>query len=77
MNEILKPIHDRMPVILTREAEPVWLDPAIQDPAHLLQLLKPYPAEEMGAYPVSRRVNRPDHDGPECIEPVGKLHGEA
>ena len=69
-NEQLKPIHDRMPVILTCDAEAVWLDPAIQDPAKLLPLLKPYPAEEMETYPVSRWVNRPDHDGPECIEPV-------
>jgi putative SOS response-associated peptidase YedK len=69
-NEVLKPIHDRMPVILSHEAEAIWLDPTIQDPAELLPLLKPYPAEEMKAYPVSRWVNTPDHDSPECIEPV-------
>ena len=69
-NELQKPIHDRMPVILTRESEAVWLDPAIQEPARLLPLLKPYPAEEMEAYPVSARMNNPSHDGPECIEPL-------
>ena len=53
------------------EAEAVWLDPTIQDPARLLPLLKPYPAEKMEAYPVSARVNNPSHDGPECIEPLG------
>jgi len=75
-NEQLKPIHDRMPVILTREAEDIWLDPAIQDPAKLLPLIRPYPAEEMDAYPVSRWVNKPDHDSPECIEPMRELYGD-
>src|SRR3990170_4108942 len=41
-NDLLKPIHDRMPVILTREAEAVWLDPTSQDSARLLPLLRPY-----------------------------------
>ncbi len=66
-NELLKPIHDRMPVILTGEAEAVWLDPEIQDPALLLPLLKPYSAEEMLAHPVSTKVNNPSHDSPECV----------
>jgi len=67
-NEVLKSIHDRMPVILTREAEIIWLDPAIQDPVWLLPLLKPYLAEEMEVYPVSTLVNNPANDGPECIK---------
>lgn len=66
-NDVLKPIHDRMPVILTKEAESVWLDPAIQDPAKLLPLLTPYPTDEMVAHPVSTWVNNPEHDGPECL----------
>ena len=66
-NELLKEIHDRMPVILVRETEVIWLDPTIQDPARLLPLLRPYPAEEMEAYPVSTRVNNPSHDSQECI----------
>lgn len=69
-NELLRPIHDRMPVILTREAEGLWLDPAIQEPARLLPLLKPYPAEAMEAYQVSPWVNTPSHDTPRCIEPL-------
>ena len=71
-NDLLKPIHDRMPVILTREAEAVWLDPTIQEPAKLSPLLTPYPAQEMELYPVSRLVNSPQHDTPECIVPLGK-----
>jgi len=69
-NELLKPIHDRMPVILTKDAEAVWLDPAIQEPARLLPLLTPYPAEDMTVYPVNLRVNSPANDGPERIEPL-------
>jgi len=69
-NELLKPIHDRMPVILSLQAEVVWLDPSIQDPEKLLPLLKPYPAEEMEAYPVSRLVNSPQNDFPDIILPI-------
>lgn len=72
-NDLLLPIHDRMPVILTKEAEAIWLDPAIQEPARLLPLLRPYPAEPMEVYPVSQLVNRPDHDSRECIEPLRNL----
>ena len=59
-----------MPVILNHDAEAVWLDPTIQDSARLLPLLKPYPSEEMEAYPVSTKVNSPANDGPECINPL-------
>jgi len=69
-NDLLKPIHDRMPVILTREAEGLWPDPTIQEPAKLLPLLTPYPAEEMEVYPVSTWVNNPAHDSQECIQPL-------
>jgi putative SOS response-associated peptidase YedK len=69
-NELLKPIHDRMLVILPREAEAVWLDPQILEPERLLPLLTPYPAEEMVAYPVSTQVNNPSHDSPGCVTPL-------
>ena len=70
-NDLLKPIHDRMPVILSKEAEQVWLDPTVQDPARLLPLLAPYAAKSMELYVVGRWVNSPEHDGPDCIKPVG------
>ena len=57
-------------MILTKDAERVWLDPAIQDPERLLPLLVRYPAEEMEAYPVSTKVNSPATDGPGCVEPL-------
>lgn len=70
-NELVTPIHDRMAVILPRELYNDWLDPKQKDTARLLALLKPYPAERMMAYPVSRRVNTPDIDAPELIQRVG------
>ena len=58
-NEVLAPIHDRMPVIVPRSAYDLWLDPAVKDPNRLQPLLVPFPTDEMEAYPVSRLVNRP------------------
>src|ERR1041384_635603 len=52
VNELLKEVHHRMPVILPREAEAVWLDPKIQDTDKLLPLLKPYRSDEMEFYSV-------------------------
>ncbi|WP_376797184.1 SOS response-associated peptidase [Thermogemmatispora sp.] len=62
-NELLAPIHNRMPVILSREACERWLDPRLQETEALLPLLRPYPATEMQARPVSRLVNDPRNEG--------------
>ena len=48
-NELLSPIHDRMPVMLPRDLEPLWLDHDIQDPAVLGGILTPYTTDEMAA----------------------------
>lgn len=69
-NELLRPVHDRMPVILPPDAYDLWLDPDVQKPNVLLALLHPYPEEAMTAYPVSMRVNSPANDDPQCIAPV-------
>ncbi len=69
-NPVLEPIHHRMPVILPREAEGLWLDVASPDTAPLRQLLVPYALEDMRAYAVSALVNSPAQDSPACIEPV-------
>lgn len=71
-NEIMKPIHDRMPVILRSGEEDVWLDPNLNDEQKLLPLLKPYPSDEMRFYEVSTLVNSPQNDVPKCIEPLEK-----
>ena len=67
-NEVVGRIHDRMPVILSPTDYDRWLDPSIQEPAVLQPLLRPYPADELMAYPVSTRVNNPANDSPECVE---------
>lgn len=68
-NELLRPIHDRMPVILAADDYPRWLDPAAEEPGRLAPLLRPYPGGEMVAGPVSTFVNSPANEGPKCIEP--------
>lgn len=69
-NAVASRIHDRMPVILRPDDEAFWLDPAVTDTRELLPLLVPSPAEDMEAYPVSRRVNVPVSDDPELIAAV-------
>lgn len=69
-NEVLKPLHDRMPVILSAEDYETWLDPDLQKSEHLQPLLVPYPEAAMVAYPVTNQVNRPANDTAECIQPL-------
>ncbi len=69
-NELLQPIHDRMPVILAPQDYDLWLDPQEQKPQALQHLLSPYPASEMTAYPVSTLVNSPKHNSADCIIPL-------
>ena len=65
-----RPIRDRMPVILHRDTDTLWLDPAVRDVDRIQALLTPYPAEEMVSYPVSTRVNNPAYDAPDLLEPL-------
>jgi putative SOS response-associated peptidase YedK len=69
-NNVLRPVHERMPVILPPDAYERWLDPAVQKPDQLTPLLRPYPAEAMAGYPVNPTVNNPRNDNPRCIEPA-------
>jgi putative SOS response-associated peptidase YedK len=69
-NELLAPIHHRMPVMLPRDAEPAWLDPQETRAAAVLPLLQPYSAEAMAAYPVSTAVNSPRNEGPVLVAPL-------
>ena len=66
-NELLKPIHDRMPVILPRELEGLWLDRSIDDPGALCSVLTPYADVRMEAYEVSTLVNSAANNSPEVI----------
>ena len=68
-NDLLNGIHDRMPVILSREAEELWLH-EYTEPAQLREVLVPYPASEMQSFPVSSQVNYAQIDEAAMVEPV-------
>lgn len=72
-NEVLKPIHDRMPVILKADDYELWLDEMVKDEAKLEKLLVPYPAGEMSSHAVSKSVNFPDADSADLIKPLNSL----
>jgi putative SOS response-associated peptidase YedK len=69
-NELMQPIHNRMPVILDPKDYDLWLDLEVKKQELLQPLLHPYRSEEMTAYPVSKVVNKPSNDSAECIERV-------
>jgi putative SOS response-associated peptidase YedK len=70
-NDLVASVHNRMPAILRVEHESLWLDPELQSPSALIELLKPYPAELMESFPVSPRLNSPRADDPDCLRPAG------
>jgi putative SOS response-associated peptidase YedK len=69
-NDLVRPAHDRMPVILDPSRYAEWLDPTLTDPSVFADWLRPYPADAMTAYPVSPLVNSARHEGPECAQPL-------
>jgi putative SOS response-associated peptidase YedK len=69
-NDLLRPLHHRMPVILAPADYAAWMDPDSRNPEPLRELLRPYPAAGMEAYPVSLRVNSPGNDDRDIIEPI-------
>ena len=75
-NEAIARLHDRMPVILPREAWAVWLDPGEADPARLHALLAASDPGALEVHPVGPRVNDPRHDDPECARPVPEIAPE-
>lgn len=66
-NPLMADIHDRMPVVLPRREERTWLT---GDPDVRASLCKPYPEDDLEAYPIARTVNDPSHDDAELIEPI-------
>ena len=72
-NDVLKPVHDRMPVILKADDYELWLDEKVKDEAKLEKLLVPFPAAEMISHAVSKSVNFPDADSAELIKPLNSL----
>src|SRR5262249_30024168 len=69
-NELGRPLHDRMPVILPLAFHDEWLNPQADAQQWLQSALCPFPGQEMEAVPVSSWVNDARHEGPECIQPV-------
>lgn len=70
-NELMAPLHDRMPVVVPPADYDLWLDPAVKDVERLLPLVRPYPPQEMEAFPVSTVVNNPRHETEQCIARAG------
>jgi len=68
-NEFMRPLHDRMPVVLDAGGRDAWLD-AATPPDRLQALLEPAAEETLEAWPVSRRVNSPFNEDPSLVEPV-------
>jgi len=67
-NEKAAAIHDRMPVVLSPDIYEAWLDPLMKKTEELISFLKPFPSEDILAYPVSTVVNSGRVDSPKCIE---------
>jgi putative SOS response-associated peptidase YedK len=70
--KLLRPIHDRMPLILDPLVARQWLDPTAIDPRMISVIMQPFPSELMEAYEVSRLVNDPKNDSPACIDPPSR-----
>jgi putative SOS response-associated peptidase YedK len=69
-NEFMSELHHRMPVILDRDEEALWLDSGVQEPDAVLPLLDAYDAAKLEAYPVSLAVNSVRNDSPDLIAPI-------
>jgi putative SOS response-associated peptidase YedK len=69
-NDVVGRVHGRMPVILSPMAYGLWLDPTFQDVEGVQAVLRPFPSEEMVAFPVGLQVNSPTHDSRDLIVPL-------
>lgn len=72
-NELMKPIHDRMPVILSTDRAKAWLQPGALENEQIAAFCTSYKADEMRADEVSRIVNNARNDVPDCVVPVAGL----
>jgi putative SOS response-associated peptidase YedK len=69
-NDSIRPVHDRMPVIIRPSDFDQWLDPECRDAVAMKALLQPWPAGEMAVYPVGKYVNSPANNDARCIAPL-------
>ena len=72
-NELVAPIHDRMPVVLREADERRWLE---ESPDSRAELCKPYPSDDLDAYEISTRVNNPANDDATVIEPADRTQSD-
>ena len=72
-NDVVRPLHDRMPVMLPDDVWERWLDPAAADPGELRAMLEPSDAIALRIHPVERLVNDVRRDGPDLIEPLAPV----
>ena len=70
-NEVVRPVHERMPVILSKERWADWLE--AQSTEDLLMMLRPLPPEQLDGIPVNPEVNNPAVDTPLCVQPWGGI----
>jgi putative SOS response-associated peptidase YedK len=68
--DVTSAVHDRMPVIFEPDTYDLWLDPGMHDMRALSDMMKPYDAQLMRCFPVSRRINHVVNDDEECSERV-------
>ena len=69
-NALVKTVHNRMPVILDKKMEKLWLDMRASNTEELLPILRAYDSSLMHGYKVSSAVNSPENDSPDCIAPL-------
>jgi len=69
-NDLIRPVHDRMPVMLDAASGRAWLGGAPLAPEELTRLCRPYPAAEMAGHRVDARVNHVRYDAPDCVAPL-------
>lgn len=69
-NDLMRPVHARMPVILDPQTYDLWLDPTVVQSQQVTDLLGPYKRPDLVGYPVSKWVNKPSNDSARCVEPL-------
>ena len=72
-NDVMKSLHERMPVIIAPAHYDLWLDPRVTEKAEIMSYLNSAPSGRLVTYPISPWVNSPKHDDERCIEPAGDM----
>ena len=70
-NQLMLPIHERMPVILSKAQQHIWMNNQVYRPEQLSQIMQPYADNDLSCYPVTRSVNSSAFESPESIIPLG------